>query len=165
MGFRIIEISDLSSYHVLPLENDPMIMKTSWSRSMIKDGCGTTTCEWFNSSPKLHNLKLCVVGESTIIVNLWCYKIWRSWLIVGLELESYLILLPISAIYPCLWSGLQIRHNPPVVLKPTITHMTAVCYMRRSTPSISWLDDYWGFSPWAYTFPSELWSLLTIHST
>jgi len=27
----------------------------SWRRSMIKDGCRTKTCEWFNSSPKLRN--------------------------------------------------------------------------------------------------------------
>jgi len=77
----------------------------SQRRSTIKDGCGTTTCQWFNSSPKLHNLKLCTIGESTIIVDLWGYNIWRSWLIAGLERLWYLILLPISAIYLCRWSS------------------------------------------------------------
>jgi hypothetical protein len=43
--------------------------------STIKDGCRTTTCKWFNSSPKICNLKLCVVDESTTIVDLRGYKI------------------------------------------------------------------------------------------
>ena len=80
-------------------------------RSMITDDCGTKTCEWFNSSPKLCNWKLCIVGESSTIVNIRSYKIGRSWLIAILELAISLILLLLPAIHPCHWSGLQIRRS------------------------------------------------------
>ena len=47
-----------------------------WSSTVDVD-CGTTTCKWINSSPKLRNWSCAIVGGSITVVDLWIDEIWQ----------------------------------------------------------------------------------------